>query len=87
MSASPDGLIVYGADWCGVTRNTLAHLDEVGAPYRYVDVEADPDAAAWVRDQNDGMEIKPTIRIGELVLTAPADDELDQALRERGLLT
>ena len=79
-------MIVYGADWCGVTRHTLEHLDEVGARYQYVDVEADPEAAAWVRDQNDGMEIKPTIRLGDLVLTAPPDDELDRALRERGLL-
>ena len=87
MSTSTDGMIVYGADWCHVTQEKLAHLDEVGAPYHYVDVEADPDAAAWVRDQNNGMEIKPTIRIGEVVLTAPADGELDRVLRERGLLT
>jgi len=79
-------LLVYGADWCSVTNGTRAHLEEIGVPYQYVNIEADPAAAAWVRDQNNGNEIKPTLRLDDLVMTAPSNDDLDQALRQHGLL-
>src|SRR5579884_3627120 len=68
---------VYGADWCSHTQDTLAHLDETGIKYSYVDVEQDPDASRWVRDHNNGMEIKPTLDIGGVVVTNPDADQLD----------
>ena len=77
---------VYGADWCSMTTNTLAHLEQVGVPFDYIDVEADGKASQWVKDQNDGKEKKPTLDLGGRVLTAPSNRELDSALREAGLL-
>ncbi len=77
---------VYGADWCGDTQRSLGHLDTLGVAYDYVDVEQDAQAAAWVKEQNDGKERKPTIKIGEQVLSVPSNQELESALRDTGLV-
>jgi len=77
---------VYGADWCGVTTSTLKHLDEIRVPYLYVDVDHDPAASQWVKDQNNGQELKPTLDIDGEVLSAPRDYMLDDALNRHGIL-
>ncbi len=80
------GVKVYGADWCGDTRNTLAFLDRLGVAYEYVDIEQDGRAAAWVREHNEGKERKPTVDVAGQVLSVPSDHELTAALREKGLM-
>jgi glutaredoxin len=77
---------VYGADWCGDTQRSLRRLDALGVAYDYVDVEQDAQAARWVTEQNDGKERKPTIKIGEQVLSVPSDEELERVLRSTGRL-
>ena len=76
---------VYGADWCSMTKRTLAHLDGQGIPYEYVDIDRDRSAASWVAAQNDGREKKPTLDIGGYVMAEPTNDELDKVLKEKGL--
>jgi mycoredoxin len=77
---------VYGADWCGDTQRTRRHLDSLGVVYQYINVEQDQQASEWVKQQNDGKERKPTVKIGEQVLAEPSDQELEHALRQEGLL-
>jgi glutaredoxin len=77
---------VYGADWCGLTRRTLTHLDTLGVEYQYIDVDKDPEASQWVKDQNNGKEKKPTLQIGDQTLTAPSNRQLDETLREENVL-
>jgi glutaredoxin len=77
---------VYGADWCGDTQRSLRQLDTLGVAYDYVDVEQDAQASSWVKEQNDGKERKPTIKIGEQVLSVPSNEELEQALRAGGIV-
>jgi glutaredoxin len=77
---------VYGADWCGDTKRTLRQLDELGVAYDYVDVEQDAEASAWVKQQNEGKERKPTVQVGQQVLSTPGNEELESALREQGML-
>ena len=77
---------VYGADWCGPTRRVLRHLDNLGVEYEYIDVDQDPAASDWVKQQNNGKEKKPTLDIGGTVLTEPRADELELVLREQKLL-
>ena len=72
---------VYGADWCGPTRRTLMHLDELGVEYDYINVDHDEAASQWVKDHNDGKEKKPTIDIQGRILTSPSNKELEEALR------
>jgi glutaredoxin len=77
---------VYGADWCADTRHTLEHLRGLGVAHRYIDIEQDAEARAWVSAHNDGKERKPTLDIAGQVLSVPTDRELDSALREKGLM-
>ncbi len=78
---------VYGADWCGDTQRTLAHLQELGVAHKYIDVEQDAEAAAWVKEHNaGGKERKPTLDIGGQVLCVPTNRELESALREMGFM-
>ena len=86
MAGPSDQLTVYGADWCHVTQETLAFLDDLGVEHEYVNVEQDPAASAWVKEQNDGNEVKPTLKLGSDVLTAPSADVLEAALREHRVL-
>ncbi|HEY0320881.1 MAG TPA: glutaredoxin family protein [Pyrinomonadaceae bacterium] len=72
---------VYGADWCGDTKRTLRHLDELGVDYDYINIEQDEEAARWVREQNEGKERKPTVQINGRVLSEPGNEELDAALQ------
>ena len=76
---------VYGADWCRMTRRTRIHLDQLGVVYEYVNIEKDRDAARWVAAHNGGKEKKPTVDIDGQVLSTPTNDELDEALRAKGV--
>ncbi len=76
---------VYGADWCSMTTRTLEHLDKLNVAYDYIDVEADPAASEWVKQQNGGKEKKPTVDLNGEILTAPTNAQLDQALEKAGL--
>jgi mycoredoxin len=77
---------VYGADWCGMTRRTRAHLDDLGVKYLYINIEEDPQASQWVKDQNGGKEKKPTLDIGGYIISEPSNIELEQALRQQRVL-
>jgi mycoredoxin len=77
---------IYGADWCGDTKRTLKQLDALGVAYDYVNIEQDEQAARWVKEQNEGKERKPTLKVGEQVLSVPNEEELKSALRESGLV-
>ena len=74
---------VYGADWCGMTRRTLSHLDEMGVEYEYINVDHDPAASEWVKQQNAGKEKKPTVDIDGRVITYPSNQELDEILASK----
>ena len=78
---------VYGADWCGDTKRSLNYLDTLGIDYQYINVEQNAEASEWVKNQNGGKERKPTISIGEKVLSVPSDGELNSALKEEELIS
>ena len=77
---------VYGADWCGDTKKALHYLDSVGVEYQYINVEKDEKASDWVKEQNDGKERKPTITVGEKVLSVPTESELNAVLRQNNIV-
>ena len=78
---------VYGADWCEDTQATRNHLDSLGVPYRYINVEQDSQAQNWVKQQNGGKQKTPTLDIDGRVLVEPNERELEQALRGKGLMS
>lgn len=77
------GIHVYGTDWCKETRHTLDHLQDLGVPYDYVDIDENADAREWVKRQNDGRQKTPTVDVKGFVLSVPSDAELDVALRKQ----
>ena len=72
---------VYGADWCAATRRVIAHLEANKVPFDFIDVDDDREASDWVKQQNNGKEIKPTLDVDGTVLSEPTNRELDAALR------
>lgn len=78
---------VYGADWCEDTQATLHQLDSLGVPYQYINVEQEPGAAEWVKQQNAGKQKTPTLDIRGQILVEPSEQELEEALRGRGLMS
>ena len=80
-------VVVYGADWCSMTQNTLAHLKERGVDYQYIDIDNDREAARWVAEQNNGREKKPTLNIDGEILSEPTNRALDKVLKDKGVLT
>ena len=70
---------VYGADWCGDTQRTRRHLDRLGVAYRYINVEQDLQASAWVMQQHGGKERKPAVKVEAQVLAEPSDEALEEA--------
>ena len=78
---------VYGADWCGDTQRTRQQLDSLGVDYQYINIEENEEASEWVKQQNDGKELKPTVSIGQTILSVPDERELDSALEKAGLIS
>ncbi len=84
--APPDiPVVVYGTNWCAQTMRVRRYLDRMGIPYRYVDLEANPQAAQQVRWWTGGYASHPTVYIGGEVLVEPTIGELDWALTRSGL--
>lgn len=69
-----------------MTTRTLAHLEQIGVEFDYVDVDSDPAASQWVKDQNGGREKKPTVDVGGRIVSEPSNAELDDVLKATGLL-
>jgi mycoredoxin len=76
---------VYGTRWCAMSQMVRRHLDRLGIPYRYVDLETDPEAAAQVRWLTGGYLSHPTVTVAGVVLVEPTIRELDWALERAGL--
>jgi glutaredoxin len=79
-------ITVYGADWCDDTQRTREQLDELEIPYDYVDIDQDPQAEAWIARQNGGKRKTPTVDLGGTLLIEPSNEQMEQALQEKGLL-
>lgn len=75
---------VYGTQWCAMSQMVRRHLDRLGITYRYVDIEADPEAAARVRWLTGEYLSHPTIVVGGDVLVEPTIRELDWGAGARG---
>jgi mycoredoxin len=52
---------MYSTTWCGYCRRLKTQLDSVGIGYTEVNIEEDPDAAAYVESVNGGSQIVPTV--------------------------
>lgn len=77
---------IYGANWCGDTQRTLEYLDSLSVDYDYIDLDTDISASDWVKSQNQGKEMKPTLVVGASVLSVPDERQLKAALEREGII-
>jgi len=54
-------ITMYSTTWCGYCRRLKSQLDSVGIGYTEVNIEEQPDAAAFVELVNGGNQTVPTI--------------------------
>lgn len=57
----PGTITMYSTTWCGYCRRLKSQLDSVGIGYTEVNIEEQPDAAAFVEQVNGGNQTVPTI--------------------------
>ncbi|MCX6022623.1 MAG: NrdH-redoxin [Chloroflexi bacterium] len=56
-----DGIVMYGTTWCGDCRRSKRYFEANNVAFTWIDIEQDPNAAAIVRQANDGKQVVPTI--------------------------
>ena len=81
-----DRPVVYGADWCGLTRGFRNYLETLGIDYHYLNVETNAFAAEAVRAMNGGKLKFPMVVVGGHAMKNPKLRELNAALDASGLL-
>jgi mycoredoxin len=74
-------IIVYGTNWCSSARRARGLLDQHRIPYRWVDIDRDPEARAYVEKVNRGYRSVPTIVFPDgSILVEPSNAELAEKL-------
>jgi glutaredoxin-like protein len=70
-------ITMYGADWCPDCRRAKWFLDLHQIQYKWVDIDQDREASAYVERINKGKRIIPTIVFGDgSILVEPTNAEL-----------
>ena len=73
--ANPESgsITMFSTSWCGYCRRLKLQLDAAGVVYDEVNIERDPDAAAFVEGVNGGNRTVPTVRFQDgSALTNPS---------------
>ena len=52
---------MYSTRWCGYCSRLKAQMERAGIDYTVVDIEQDPEAAAFVESVNGGNQTVPTL--------------------------
>jgi mycoredoxin len=52
---------MYSTTWCGYCRRLKLQMDQARIEYREIDIERDPEAAAFVEGVNGGNQTVPTV--------------------------
>jgi thioredoxin reductase (NADPH) len=74
-------ITLYGAHWCPDCRRSKQFLGEHQIPYKWVDIEQDPDGEQFVIEKNNGKRIIPTIVFEDgSFLVEPSNAELAEKL-------
>ncbi|MGW3334623.1 glutaredoxin domain-containing protein [Streptomyces rubiginosohelvolus] len=76
---------MYSTTWCGYCRRLKSQMDREGIAYNEVNIEHDPESAAFVEKANGGNQTVPTLLIvapsgTESVMSNPSLAQVKQAL-------
>lgn len=58
---APGTLTMYSTTWCGYCHRLKTQMDSAGIAYDVVDIEQQPEAAAFVESVNGGNQTVPTL--------------------------
>lgn len=79
---NPGAIVFYGTSWCGGCRRARRIFSQVNTHYVEIDIDADEQAEAFVKELNRGYRSVPTIVFPDgSVLTEPDDDTLVEKLK------
>ncbi|MFK0097483.1 MULTISPECIES: mycoredoxin [unclassified Streptomyces] len=82
----PGTVTMYSTTWCGYCRRLKGQMDREGIAYTEINIEQDPESAAFVEKANGGNQTVPTVLVvpeggGEdVVMTNPSLAQVKQAL-------
>ncbi|MER7201956.1 glutaredoxin-like protein [Streptomyces sp. CB01635] len=82
----PGTVTMYSTTWCGYCRRLKGQMDREGIEYNEVNIEQDPDSAAFVEKANGGNQTVPTVQVVpanggvEVIMTNPSLAQVKQAL-------
>ncbi|MET8419661.1 glutaredoxin domain-containing protein [Streptomyces sp. NPDC005134] len=82
----PGTVTMYSTTWCGYCRRLKGQMDREGITYNEINIEQDPDSAAFVEKANGGNQTVPTVQVlpsnggVEVVMTNPSLAQVKQAL-------
>ena len=72
---------MYSTTWCGYCRRLKLQFDAAGVAYNEINIERDPEAAAFVESVNGGNHTVPTVRFPDgSALTNPSMAEVTAKL-------
>ncbi|MFM9134560.1 MAG: mycoredoxin [bacterium] len=78
---SSPSLTMYTTTWCGYCMRLKAQLAREGIPVEEVDIEQDPQAAAFVESVNGGNQTVPTVVFPDgTALTNPSLGQVKEKL-------
>ncbi|WP_065571771.1 glutaredoxin family protein [Microbacterium oleivorans] len=86
MTDTSAQITMFGAEWCRDCRRTKAQLDSLGVDYRYVDLEAEPDAAEVAREISGRTNIPVVVYPDSTHHVEPSNDDVAAKLRELSLI-
>ncbi|WP_396656116.1 glutaredoxin domain-containing protein [Microbacterium sp.] len=85
-SSESSTITMFGADWCGDCRRTKKQLDDLGIPYRYVDLVAEPAAADVAREISGRTNIPVVLYPDASHHVEPSNADVEAKLRELSLI-
>ncbi|MFI1014029.1 mycoredoxin [Streptomyces sp. NPDC020965] len=77
---------MYSTTWCGYCRRLKSQMDREGIAYTEINIEHDPESAAFVEKANGGNQTVPTVLVvppsggADVVMTNPSLAQVKQAL-------
>ena len=83
MTQQPvDHIVMYGADWCPDCRRAKQFFGEHRTPYKYIDIEEQPETVSYISSLNNGKRVIPTILFPDgTILFEPSNAELATQLK------
>lgn len=83
VSTHTAAVTMYSTTWCGYCQRLKAQLGRAGIEWAEVDIEADAEAAARVKEINGGNETVPTLVFADgSALTNPSLKQVQARLAE-----